>query len=68
MLSKQTVLRSVETLLQQDGINVSWDNQILEDGVVISSTSHRCSYTRDQKNQLLAEVDGAEKYISIMGW
>jgi len=44
MLEEKTVLKSVEVLEQSSSINVLWENQILRDGIVISSSNYRCSY------------------------
>lgn len=67
-LTKERVLESVECNLTANIASVKWLNNIVEDGVVISSTPHRCCYAAEQKDQFLAEVEGAAAYIAIMGW
>jgi len=69
MLSKQIILKSVEVLTQANAINVLWENQILEDDVVISATNYRCAYGKGQKEQFEADLgDEAVKYVGLIDW
>lgn len=67
-LTEQKVLAEINCLQQANAIQVRWDNQILRDGEVISSVPHRKAYSVDQKTEFLAEVEGAEAYVTAMGW
>lgn len=67
-LSKEKVLESVELNIPGNTVSVKWSNNIVEDGVVLSSVPHRCCYAVEQKSQFLAEVEGAEAYVAILGW
>lgn len=67
-LSEQKILKSVEVLPAQNGVNVCWVNQIVRDGEVISEIPHRCAYGPEQKEQFLAEVADAAQYVAILGW
>ncbi len=67
-LTEQKILKSVEVLIEQNAVNVCWENQILRDGEVISTVPHRCAYAQEQKEQFLAEVEGAASYVAILGW
>lgn len=67
-LTEQRVLKSVNILPSQGAANVQWADQILKNGEVISESYHRKAYTQDQKEEFLAEVEGAESYISALGW
>ena len=68
MLEKIKSLKSVEVLPQANVIQVLWVNEIVEDGEVLSSTNHRCSYGKGQQDKFLAEVEGAEKYVGLIEW
>ena len=61
-------LKSVEVLPTSQATNVLWENQVLKDGVVISSVNHRCAYGILQREQFLADVVGATDYIVAAGW
>jgi len=67
-LTEQKILKSVEVLVDQNAVNVCWENQILRDAEIISAVPHRCAYTTEQKEQFLAEVEGAAPYAAILGW
>jgi len=67
-LTEQRVLKSVQVLSQQSAVNVQWANQILRDEEIITETYERKAYTADQKDDFLAEVEGAEAYIAVLGW
>lgn len=68
MITKQKNLKSVEVLTQANAINVLWTIDIVEDGQVISSSNHRCSYGKGQREQFEADVEGAEKYVDLIDW
>ena len=67
-LEERKILASVDIQPTSNTVNVRWDNQILRDGVVVSTTPHRTAYSVDQKDAFLAEVEGADKYIAALGW
>lgn len=67
-LIERTVLAQVTVLPQQSNVNVQWLNQILRADEVIASTPHRKTYNANMKNEFLAEVDGAENYLAVLGW
>lgn len=67
-LTEQKVLKQVTVLAQQSAANVQWANQILRDGEVISETFERKAYTQEQKDEFLVEVEGADAYVSALGW
>ena len=67
-LTEERVLGSVQILPQQLAVNVEWHDLIKRDGEVISKTNHNKAYTSDQKDEFLAEVEGAENYIGALGW
>lgn len=67
-LIEQRILNQVTTLPNQSAIQVQWANQILRDDEVISQTYERKAYMQEQKEEFLAEVEGAEGYVAIMGW
>ena len=67
-LTEQRILNQVTTLPNQSAIQVQWANQILRDEEVISQTYERKAYMQEQKDEFLAEVEGAEGYVAIMGW
>jgi len=68
MLTEQRILKQVTTLPAQSAINVQWANQILRDGEVISETFERKAYAVEQKDDFLAEVEGAAGYVAVLGW
>jgi hypothetical protein len=67
-LTEERVLGSVQILPQQSAANVEWHDLIKRDGEVISKSFHNKAYTADQYNDFLAEVEGAEAYIAVLGW
>lgn len=67
-LTEERVLGSVQVLAQQSAANVEWWDLIKRDGEVISKTNHNKAYTADQYHEFLAEVEGAEAYIAVLGW
>ena len=52
----------------ESAMQVKWRIQVTKDGEVISSKDHYKIYTAEQKDEFLAEVEGAEGYVAIMGW
>lgn len=66
--TEQRILSQVTHLPAADAVNVQWTNQVLKDGDVLSSTYERKAYTKAQKDEFLAEVDGAKLYIKAFGW
>lgn len=69
MLEEKQVLKSVEVLEQANTINVLWENQILRDGVVISSTNHRCAYGVGQRERFEADLgESSLKYVNLIDW
>lgn len=66
--TEQRVLKSIQILPQQSAVNVQWANQILKDGEIVSEQYERKAYIQEQYSYFLAEVDGAESYISVLGW
>lgn len=67
-LTEQRVVKQITVLPNQPAVNVQWSNQILRDTEVISEKFERKSYTVEQKEEFLSEVDGASSYVSILGW
>ena len=67
-LTESKVLAQVTILPESNSVNVRWDNLIMRDEEVISRQPHRKAYTFDQKDEFLAEVEGAENYIAALGW
>lgn len=67
-LSEQRILKQVSILPAQSAVNVQWANQILRDGEVISETYERKAYTQEQAAEFINEVEGAESYITALGW
>ena len=67
-LTEQRVLNQVTLLPRIGAINVQWSNQIIRDGEVITEEYERKSYSKEQKDMLMEEVEGAEQYISAIGW
>lgn len=67
-LTEQRVLKQVSILPAQSAVNVQWADQILRDGEVVSESFHRKAYTAEQKEEFLAEVEGADNYIGGLGW
>jgi hypothetical protein len=66
--TEQKVLKQVTVLTEQSAANVQWANQVLKDGEVISEQFERKAYTSEQKADFLAEVEGAESYVAVLGW
>jgi len=67
-LTEQRILKQVAVLPNQSAVNVQWANQILRDDELITETYERKAYTADQYSEFLTEVEGAEAYITVLGW
>lgn len=67
-LTEQRVLKQVSVLPASKTIDVQWSNQVFKDGVLISEQYHRKAYSEKQRDEFLAEVEGAEAYITAVGW
>lgn len=67
-LTEQKVLKSVDVQLNTKTANVLWSHQILRDGDVISETNHRRAFSEAEKDDFLAEVEGADKYLAALDW
>lgn len=67
-LTEQRILKSIQVLSQQSAVNVQWANQILRDGELVTETYERKAYTAEQYHDFLAEVEGAEAYLAVLGW
>lgn len=68
MLTEQMILKSVTINLSTSSAEVEWRNEILRDGEVISSVPYRRAYMESEKAEFLTDVDGAENYITALGW
>ena len=68
MIEKIKQLKSVEVLPQANVLQVLWEVNIVEDGEVLTSSNYRATYGNTQKEQFLAEVEGADKYIGLIEW
>ena len=67
-LTEQRILKTVTIKPTQQAIEVQHADQILRDGEVISEQYHRKAYSVEQKAEFLAEVEGAETYVTAAGW
>ena len=67
-LAESSTIIEITTLPQESAMQVKWRNTIEKDGEVVSAKDHYKLYTSDQKADFLAEVDGAESYITALGW
>lgn len=67
-LIEQRVLKQVSVLPSTKTIEVQWSDQIIKDESVISEKYHRKAYSEKQKEEFLAEVEGAASYITAVGW
>jgi sulfur carrier protein ThiS len=67
-LTEQRILKSITVLAEQSAVNAQWADQILRDDAVVAETFHRKAYTAEQYHEFLAEVEGAEAYIAVLGW
>jgi hypothetical protein len=70
MLTEDRILSQVTHLPALGCVNVQWINRVLRDGVVISETPQRASYTlalQEDRVRFLAEVEGATAYLNAFG-
>ena len=65
---EQKVLSQVNALPESSSFNVQWTNQVIKDGEIIASTYERKCYAIEQKDEFLAEIDGAVDYAKAIGW
>lgn len=67
-LTEEKIFAQVTRDITSNTISVKWDNVIMRDGEVISRIPHRCVYSQNQKEQLLAECPEAGSDVSAIGW
>lgn len=67
-LTEEKIFAQVTRDITSNTIGVKWDNVIMRDGEVISRVPHRCVYSPDQKDKLLAECPEAAPDVDAMGW
>lgn len=67
-LIEQRILKQISVLPASKTVDVQWADQIVKDGSVISEQYHRKAYSEKQKDEFLAEVEGASKYLNILEW
>lgn len=67
-LTESTVLAEVNLLPQSNTINVRWDVVIKRGDEEISRIPHRKAYSENQRSEFVDEVEGADKYLTTMGW
>ena len=65
---EKKVLSQVNALPESKSFNVQWTNQVIKEGEIIASTYERKCYAIEQKDEFLAEVDGAGDYSKAIGW
>lgn len=68
MLTESKILKSVTILPEVKAVEVLWVNQIKRDDQVIAEENFRTTFVEQQKDAFLAEVDGAQHYITALGW
>jgi len=66
--TEQKIVSQVNALPDLQVFNVQWTNQVIKDGDIIASTYERKCYAIEQKDEFLAEVDGAVDYANAIGW
>ncbi len=67
-LTESTVLAEVNLLPQSNTINVRWDVVIKRGDEEISRIPHRKAYSENQRSEFVDEVEGADKYLTSIGW
>lgn len=67
-LSEKRIVKQVSIVPEIQCVNVQWADQIFRDGELVAETYHRKAYSLEQRDQFLAEVDGADRYTSALGW
>lgn len=68
MLEKIKTLKSIETNIVSNSINVCWIMQIVEDGQTLSENEYRTAYDKFQKDKFIKEVENADLYIHLIDW
>lgn len=66
--TEQRILKQVAILPTQNAVNVQWSNQVLKDGELLTETYERKAYTATQDAEFAIEVEGADSYLSALGW
>ncbi len=73
-LSKQAIQRAVSIVDTGDSktAEVLWIDRIVETieekEQILSENNRRCAYSADDKERFLADVEGAEDYLVVLGW
>jgi hypothetical protein len=68
MLTESKVLKSVTVLPAVNAVEVLWVNQIKRGDEVVAEENFRTTYAPQQKEAFVAEVDGAQHYVTALGW
>lgn len=67
-LTENKIISQITSLPDSSAFNVQWTNQIIKNGEIIAKTYERKSYTKEQKDEFISEVDNAQFYIQAIGW
>lgn len=65
---ENSVVSEITSLPLENAIQVKWVNTIEKDGEVISTKHHYRLFSAEQKAEFLAEVEGAQAYVTAAGW
>jgi hypothetical protein len=67
-LTETNAVTEVTILPLENNIQVKWRSTVLKDDEVIAERDHYKLFGPEKYAEFLAEVEGAEAYISALGW
>ena len=68
------MFEEIKTLLEashlpaENAMQIKWRIEVRKDGEVLVARDHYRVFTDNQYHEFLAEVEGAEAYLPILGW
>jgi hypothetical protein len=68
MLEEIKTLAEMTHLPLESAMQIKWRIEVRKDGEILVSREHYKLYTADQYHEFLAEVEGADAYIAVLGW
>lgn len=67
-LTETNSIAEITVLPLENNVQVKWRNKIEQDGRVLVERDHYKLFGPDKYHDFLAEVEGAEAYIAVLGW
>jgi hypothetical protein len=68
MFEEIKTLAEMTHLPLESAMQVKWRIEVRKDGETLVSHEHYKLYAESQYHEFLAEVEGAQAYLAVLGW